>query len=71
MTVQQLHDKLASLQGVLAAQSAAESRWRGERTALLAQLDTLNDHLVRGQHKIEALEADNRKMALVRNYCAF
>jgi chromosome segregation ATPase len=64
-SVQQLQDKLSALQGTQAAQSAAETRWRGERTALLSQLDTLNDHLVRAQHRIEALEGDNRKMQQV------
>lgn len=68
LTVQQLRDKLASLQGVLAAQSAAETRWRGERAALMAQLDTLNDHLVRTQQKVENVEADNRKIQLVSHF---
>ena len=61
-STQQLQDKLANLQGTMAAQSAAETRWRGERAALLSQLDALNDHLVRTQHKLEAAEAENRKM---------
>lgn len=63
--VHQLQEKVADLQGVVAAQGAAETRWRGERAALLSQLDTLNDQLVRSQHKIEAIEAENRKMAQV------
>ena len=62
MVAHQLQDKVAELQGILAAQSAAETRWRSERNALVSQLDTLNDQLIRTQHKVEALEADNRKM---------
>ena len=61
----QLQDRVAELQGVVAAQTAAEARWRAERAALLSQLDTLNDQLVRAQHKIEAMEADGRRMAQV------
>lgn len=63
MAAHQLQDKVAELQGVVAAQAAAETRWRGERAALVSQLDTLNDQLVRAQHKMENIEADNRKMA--------
>lgn len=65
MAAHHLQEKVADLQGVVAAQTAAETRWRGERAALLSQLDTLNDQLVRSQHKIEAVEAENRKMAQV------
>ncbi len=58
----QLRDKVDELSGVIAAMSAAEARWRGERTALVSQLDALNEQLVRAQHKIEHIESENRKV---------
>jgi cell division protein FtsB len=63
--MQQLQQRIAELQGTVAAQSAAEARWRAERQALLSQMDTLNDQLVRAQHKKEAIESDNRRMMQV------
>mmetsp|Transcript_2324 Transcript_2324/g.3663 ORF Transcript_2324/g.3663 Transcript_2324/m.3663 type:complete len:1405 (+) Transcript_2324:94-4308(+) len=57
-----LQGQMAELQGALSAQSAAENRWRSEKSALLAQLDTLNDQLVRAQNTIESIEADNRRL---------
>ena len=65
-STQQLRDELAGLRGQLRAQTNSEARWRAERTSLLAQIETLNEQLVRSQHRIDAMEADNRRMMHVR-----
>ena len=43
-----------SVKGALAVQTAAESRWKCERAALLTQISNMNKQLVHLQNQIEA-----------------
>ncbi len=61
-SVQQLHGQVAELRGVVNANASTESRWNAERVALNRQLETLNEELVRTQQKVDAVEADNRRL---------
>ena len=60
--VEQLHDQVAELRGRVNATSTAEMRWAAERAALNRQVEALNEELVRTQQKVEAVEADNRRL---------
>jgi len=62
VSVQQLQGQVAELRGVANSHASVESRWAAEKGALSRQLESMNDELVRSQRRIEALEADNRRM---------
>ena len=62
INVQQLHSQVAELKGVVSSHSEAEQRFAMERAALTKQIETLNEEIVRSQRRLEAVEADNRRM---------
>jgi len=66
VNVQQLHSQIAELKGSVNSHSDNEQRFAMERTALTKQVETLNDEIVRSQKRLEAVEADNRRMMQVR-----
>ena len=62
VNVQQMHGAIAELKGMVAAHSVTEKRWAAERASQLKQLETVNDELVRTRNRVEAVEADNRRL---------
>lgn len=65
INAQHLHSQVAELQGVVNSHSDAEQRFAVERLALKKQVETLNEEIVRSQQRLEAVEADNRRMMQV------
>lgn len=66
MQINELHGKIAELRGELGAQYAADNRNSIEKTSLNKHLETLNESMVRYQRKLDAVEADNRRLMQVR-----
>ena len=57
-----LQDQLAEMQGAQAAKGGEASRLQGERQTLLRQLEKVNEEAARGARRMEAMEADNRRL---------
>jgi predicted nuclease with TOPRIM domain len=61
-SVTMLHSQVAELKGIVNAQTYSESKWANERAALQQQQEQLNVALVSGQQRLDAVEADNRRL---------
>ena len=59
---QQLQSQVAELKGQLGAVSGTEARWAAERISLGRRVESLNDQLIAGQRRIDALNADNQRL---------
>ena len=62
MSMQNLHEQLAELRGIVDSHNTAEKRWMTERSSMVQQLETINDEMVRSRGNLEAVEADNRRL---------
>ena len=61
----ELHGKIAELKGELGAQYAADNRSIIEKSSLNKHMETLNESMVKYQRKLDAVEADNRRLMQV------
>jgi chromosome segregation ATPase len=62
VNMQQLQEQVGDLTGVVNAHATMEKRWAAERGTMVKQLEGANDELVRGRNRIDAVEADNRRL---------
>ena len=62
VNIQQMHGQMSELQAVVSAHSVTEKRWSSEKSAMVRQLETVNDQLIRTKNKVDAVEADNRRL---------
>ena len=53
---------VSELKGQVVAMSGTETRWAKERISLGRQIETLNDQLIQAQRRIDAVDADNRRL---------
>ena len=62
MNSQHLQSQVSELKGQVVAMSGTETRWAKERISLGRQIETLNDQLIQAQRRIDAVDADNRRL---------
>ena len=61
----ELYGQIAELKGQVIAQGNSESKTLLEKTSLHKQIESLNDTVGKYAKKIEAVEADNRRLMQV------
>jgi len=61
-TAQLLSSKVAELKDQLDTRGARDSRLATEKLSIARQLETTNDQLVQSQRRLDAVEADNRRL---------
>ena len=62
MNIQQLQEQVTDLKGVADSHALTEKRWAAERSTMVKQIETANDELKRGRNRVDAVEADNRRL---------
>lgn len=62
VNIQQLQEQVTDLKGVTDSHALTEKRWVAERSTMVKQIETANDELVRSRNRVDAVEADNRRL---------
>jgi hypothetical protein len=65
LSVQQSQNEVAELKGIINGYEASQQRWLSERSVLHKQLEKISDEMGSSERKIEAVEADNRRLIQV------
>lgn len=65
LSAQHSQNEVAELKGVINGYEASQQRWLSERSVLHKQLEKMSDEIKISERKVEAIEADNRRVIQV------
>lgn len=64
-TIQSLQQDLAEWKGRISSYESSENKWLSEKSSYHRQIDLLGDQIHKSERKVEAVEADNRRLTQV------
>ena len=65
LQINELQGRVSELKGELSAQYSVDNRHSSEKSSLNKHVDSLSEGLVKYQRKLDAVEADNRRLMQV------